>query len=66
MMSLTSVDEAPKVPSDAHNAISINLYCIDDLYESRGIDFAIFRVLVYRIRNTTRTYTFPPLWIRWD
>jgi hypothetical protein len=39
MLNIEDVEQIPKVPPEAHNAISINLYCIDDLYESRGIDF---------------------------
>lgn len=51
MMSLESIDEAPKVPAEAHNAISINLYCIDDLYESRGIDFLPYAFKMFPDRD---------------
>lgn len=29
----------PDIPPDVHNAIAINLFCIDEKYESRSIDF---------------------------
>ena len=36
------VGEIPKVPFEAYNAIVINLFCIDELYEARSIDFIEF------------------------
>ena len=62
MMDLNDLDEIPKVPSSAHNAISINLYCIDDLYESRGIDFLNYAFKLFPNRDyiiLTQPYTFP-------
>jgi hypothetical protein len=51
MMDLTDMSQIPKVPRTAHNAISINLYCIDDLYESRGIDFLNYAFKLFPDRD---------------
>lgn len=36
---LTDLTGFPTIPPDVHNAIAINLFCIDENYESRSIDF---------------------------
>ena len=62
MMNLNDLEKIPKVPASAHNAISINLYCIDDLYESRGIDFLNYAFKMFPNREyiiLTQPYTFP-------
>ena len=62
MMSLNDLETIPEVPSSAHNAISINLYCIDELYESRGVDFLSYAFKLFPGRDfiiLTQPYTFP-------
>jgi hypothetical protein len=62
MLNINDVEQIPKVPPEAHNAISINLYCIDDLYESRGIDFLSYAFKCFPNRDyiiLTQPYTFP-------
>ncbi len=38
-MSNLKLNELPQIPYDAFNAIVINLFCIDELYEARSLDF---------------------------
>lgn len=42
MQDVMERDGIPDIPLEAHNAIVINLFCIDDPYESRSIDFLFF------------------------
>lgn len=42
MMDVMEKDGFPEIPLSAHNAIVINLFCIDDPYESRSIDFLFY------------------------
>ncbi|CAD8112864.1 unnamed protein product [Paramecium primaurelia] len=36
---LQSIDQLPEVPKTAQNAVVINLFCIDERFESRSLDF---------------------------
>ncbi len=39
LVSNLKLNELPQIPYDAFNAIVINLFCIDELYEARSLDF---------------------------
>lgn len=39
VQSVESMEKLPEVPKQAQNAIVVNLYCVDERYESRSLDF---------------------------
>lgn len=38
-MANLKLNELPQIPYECFNAIVINLFCIDELYEARSLDF---------------------------
>lgn len=57
---VSSMDNLPEVPKDAQNAIVINLFCIDELYESRSLDFVEYAFHLFPDRDyiiLTQPYT---------
>ena len=48
---LTDLNALPDIPIDVHNAIAINLFCIDEKYESRSIDFLEYAFSLFPDRD---------------
>lgn len=57
---VSSMDKLPEVPIKAQNAIVINLFCIDEQYESRSLDFVEYAFSLFPDRDyiiLTQPYT---------
>ena len=48
---LADLNSLPMIPPDVHNAIAINLFCIDEKYESRSIDFLEYAFSLFPERD---------------
>ena len=48
---LTDRESLPEIPKEVQNAIVINLYCIDELFESRSLDFVEYAFSLYPERE---------------
>ena len=48
---LNDLNGLPDIPIDVHNAIAINLFCIDEKYESRSIDFLEYAFSLFPDRD---------------
>ena len=51
VQSITALDQIPDVPPEAQNAIVINLFCIDENYESRSLDFVEYAFSLFPERE---------------
>ena len=54
--------ELPEIPYDSSNAIVINLFCIDEIFESRSLDFVEFAFSLFPDRDyiiITQPFTVP-------
>ena len=61
-MSNLKENELPQIPYEAFNAIVINLFCIDELYEARSLDFIEFAFNLFPDKDyiiITQPYTVP-------
>ena len=59
---LKDLDSIPEVPVDAQNAIVINLFCIDENFESRSIDYVEYAFSIFGDRDyiiLTQPFTVP-------
>ncbi|EAR95092.1 hypothetical protein TTHERM_00641200 (macronuclear) [Tetrahymena thermophila SB210] len=59
---LKDLDSIPEVPIDAQNAIVINLFCIDENFESRSLDFVEYAFSIFGDRDyiiLTQPFTVP-------
>lgn len=45
------MENLPEAPKTAANAIVINLFCIDELYESRSLDFVEYAFSLFPDRD---------------
>lgn len=54
------MQDLPEVPKEAANAIVINLFCIDEIHESRSLDFVEYAFQLFTDRDyiiLTQPYT---------
>lgn len=51
VQSITALDQIPDVPHEAQNAVVINLFCIDENYESRSLDFVEYAFSLFPERE---------------
>eukprot|EP00825_Cyclidium_porcatum_P049233 TRINITY_DN8458_c0_g1_i5.p1 TRINITY_DN8458_c0_g1~~TRINITY_DN8458_c0_g1_i5.p1 ORF type:complete len:1147 (-),score=224.03 TRINITY_DN8458_c0_g1_i5:329-3769(-) len=51
MKNLQNIDQIPDVPKEAQNAVVINLFCIDENYESRSMDFVEYAFSLFPDRE---------------
>lgn len=51
MKNLQNIDSIPDVPKEAQNAVVINLFCIDENYESRSMDFVEYAFSLFPDRE---------------
>ena len=47
----SDLDSIISLPPDVHNAIAINLFCIDETFESRSIDFLDYAFKLFPDRD---------------
>lgn len=62
IVSTLKLGELPEVPYNSANAIVINLFCIDEVYESRSLDFVEFAFSLFPDRDyiiITQPFTIP-------
>ncbi len=62
MVQKLRMNELPSIPSTAYNAIVINLFCIDEVYESRSLDFIEYAFSLFPEKDyliITQPFTVP-------
>lgn len=48
---IQDLESIPDVPAEAQNAIVINLFCIDENFESRSIDYVEYAFSIFGDRD---------------
>jgi hypothetical protein len=57
-----NVDEFPEIPYEYNNGIVVNLFCIDEMFEARSLDFVEYAFTLFPERDyiiITQPFTIP-------